>query len=591
MPRLNIGELQVISVDGRPCVALGEETLVIHGEWSQNAGRWRFRLYDLRIPILRRSSWVTLDSPDNLIHGPKSAAIRGQVRAEWENWREIIDGAISEFQDNSQAFFVEEETTEETENLEDEIGEVIELTAEEEDEILEMISREGGIELLLFHLNNLVAGENDNKMLTFVLLLSGKTTDLKMKQMILFSGESGSGKSTLMSLADLFNTKDVGRFTKHALDWSNLTGFEILRLKEFGQMDSEDQGVSTLKFLSADDQGYIVEMPVKNKETGEMITMTKRIDPITVISSTTRTEVDSQYTRRNWPISPDESEEQTERIRLWMIRHGEETDEVNLGLRRETQYARSKRILTALVQRIEVCDCIVPFPKTLTGILKVVDIPNRAVRLRVRGDYKKLMILIKLYGILQQNLLPSVNTPLGKVVFMLPEQALQILRVAITPLTTMLTGADRKTNQLLDAMERHIDYVGGIYSISKELRDLIGASMGIGSHTIRLHLNQLEKLGHLGSEMSGREKIFKLGTSIASIRTKLSIVSSKLENEESLLAQMTAEGLERLNHLCDNDIEGDHPTYMSQIEGVRDIFAGNEIYLPHPLRFPRCIGP
>jgi len=506
--------------------------------------------------------------------------MRSHIKAEWENSREIVDWGIGIFQDNSQAFIVEEETTEETEAPPEEVEAAIALTADEEDEILEMLSSEGGIELLRSNLDNLIAGEEDNKLLAFTLLLSGKATDLKMKQMILFSGESGSGKSTLMSLADLFHTKDVGRFTKHALDWSNLAGYEILRLKEFGMMDSEDQGVSTLKFLSADDQGYIVEMPIKDPETGEMVTMQKRIDPITVISSTIRTEVDSQYTRRNWPISPDESEEQTERVRLWMIHDGEETDEVNLGLRRETSYARSKRLLKVLVQRIEVCDCIVPFPNALTGILKAVDIPNRAVRLRVRGDYKKLMILIKLYGILQQNLLPSVNTPAGKVVFMLPENALQILQVAIAPLTTMLTGSNRKTEALLDAMERFIQYSSGVYLINKELRDTIGSSMGYASDTINRKMKELERLGHLGSEMAGREKIYKLGTSIHSIRAKLSIVRGKLDNPDLLTSQMYAEGLERLYRLCGSESEGGTHAYMSQLERVRYIFAGDEMHTP-----------
>jgi len=568
------------SVDNRPCVALGEETLVLFAEWSQNAAVWRFRLFDLRSPPIRASSWVTIPLPDNLIDHRRAAPIREEVGAEWENWRTIINWAIMVFQDNAMNFIVEEVPTEAATTEEPTPDEPVPLTDDEENEVIEILSTPGGALLLKLHLDNLIAGEDDNKVLTFVLLLSGKSNDFKMKQMILFSGASGAGKSTLMTIADLFHTKDVGRFTKRALDWSNLAGYEVLRLKEFGMMDSEDEGTSTIKFLSADDQGYIVEATIRDEETKKLVTEEKRIDPITVISSTTRAQVGSQYARRNWPISPDESEEQTERVRLWLIRDEEENDEVNLGFRRETSCTRSKRILSAVVQRLEMCDCIIPFTSTLTGILRAVDIPNRSVRLRVRGDYKKLLTLIKLYGIFQQNLLPPVDQPEGRVVFMLPENALEILRVAIAPLTTMLTGADRKTNELLDAMERFIDFGGqGTYPINKELRDTIGNSLGNASHTIRLHFNRLERLGHLGSEMSGREKIFKLGTTVASIRSKLSVITSIMENEALLIAQMYEEGLERLNRLCDNNPVGGVPVYMSQIERVRDIFAR---YTPMP---------
>ena len=581
--QVSINEVQVSSIDHRPCVALGEECLVIYGEWSQNAGKWRFRLSDLRSPPVRASSWITVPLPDSLIDHRRSAAIREQIRAEWDNWREIVDWAIMAFQDNAMNFIEDEETTEEAVTEDTTPEEETTLTDDEEAEVIEILSSPGGALLLKHHLDNLIAGEDDNKVLTFVLLLSGKSNDLKMKQMILFSGEPGSGKSTLMTIADLFQTKDVGRFTKHALDWSNLAGFEILRLKEFGMMDSEDEGTSTIKFLSADDQGYIVEATIRDPETHELVTHQKRLDPITVISSTTRTQIDAQYARRNWPISPDESEEQTERVRLWLIRQEEENDEVNLGFRQETSYTRSKRILTAVVQRLEMCDCIIPFPRTLTSILRAVDIPNRSVRLRVRGDYKKLLTLIKLYGIFQQNILPPVGQPEGRVVFMLPENALEILRVAITPLTTMLTGADRKLNNLLDAMERFIDYQGqGVYPISKELRDTIGNNVGWAPNTMRQYMNRLERLGHFGSEMSGREKIYKLSEPIASIRRKLSVVSAKLDNADSLISQMYEEGLERLNHLCANNPQGGVPLYMSQIERVRDIFARDEVYTPPP---------
>ncbi len=109
-------------------------------------------------------------------------------------------------------------------------------------------------EALKPHLDNILAGEEENKQLLLVLLLSGILEDDKLKQMILVKGESGAGKSTLMRLADAFKTKNVGRFTAHALDYSNLADYQILRLKEIGKMLSVTQIMKSFK------DGYVVHV-------------------------------------------------------------------------------------------------------------------------------------------------------------------------------------------------------------------------------------------------------------------------------------------------------------------------------------------
>lgn len=76
--------------------------------------------------------------------------------------------------------------------------------------------------------------------------------------------------------------------------------------------------------------------------------------------------------------------------------------------------------------------------------------------------------------------------------------------------------------RLLDAMEQSIDFQGeGPYRITKDLRDTMARDVGWAYNTMRMYMNRLEKLGHLGSEMSGREKIFILSKPIDSIRQKL----------------------------------------------------------------------
>jgi len=157
------------------------------------------------------------------------------------------------------------------------------LDAEAEEEAERILSSANVLDELQRHLDNIITGEDSNKRLVFVLLLSGKTDDDTLKQFLLLKGEAAGGKTKLMRLADAFRTKSVGRFTAHALDYSDLWNYQILRLKEIGNMDQEFQGVSTIKFLSADDEGYIVEMPVRGED-GRFSNVEYRIPPITVIT-------------------------------------------------------------------------------------------------------------------------------------------------------------------------------------------------------------------------------------------------------------------------------------------------------------------
>jgi hypothetical protein len=246
---------------------------------------------------------------------------------------------------------------------------------------------------VMYHLNNLIAGEEANKATIFLLLLSAKVEDAKRKQIILVKGEPGAGKTTLMGIADLFNTKKIGRFTAHALDYTDLSHFDVLELQEVGFLDQEDQGVSTLKFLSPDDKGYTVACTVRDKETGKFIAEEHRIPPITLIASTTRVELDPQFERRAWPINPDESEQQTRAVRAFREQQQREENELLLGLRPQTSVMYSQRVLRTLIGSLEACRVVIPGCGALLRTLNT-------DRLRVRGDYTKLLNAIYVGAVL-----------------------------------------------------------------------------------------------------------------------------------------------------------------------------------------------
>jgi energy-coupling factor transporter ATP-binding protein EcfA2 len=86
------------------------------------------------------------------------------------------------------------------------------------------------------HLDVVIVGEDDNKQAIYTLLIGSKFADLDKKQIIILKGTEGGGKTTIAStLTGFFKTKTVGRFTEHALEYSDIKGYEVLYIKELGQ--------------------------------------------------------------------------------------------------------------------------------------------------------------------------------------------------------------------------------------------------------------------------------------------------------------------------------------------------------------------
>lgn len=391
------------------------------------------------------------------------------------------------------------------------------------------------------HLDNLIAGEKNNKLSLFITLLSGKFPDSRMKQMVLIKGTQGAGKSVLMRVADLFKVKDVGRFSEHALDYTELEGYDVLRLKEIGHMDEEKQGTSTIKFLSADDKGYNVEVVVKDKETHRFKTEVHTIPPITVLSSTTRIVLDPQYMRRNWIFNPDESEEQTRTVNAWTARLEREKAELALGARPYTSYDFSEKILKRLVEKLSPCDVIIPFPETITEVL------NTKV-LRTRGDYPKLLAFLKLHAFLAQKRLPKVQKE-GLIVFVTPESALEALKIIQAPLTAMISNLEDRTRRLIQTFKERGFEKGSL--IAKSDRETIAVSLGKAEKTIRSYLGEWETAGYVSSTDT-KPKNFTLLYDLDYIEKKNCNLSAKLESANDLISQMQKEALEWFNRLSEN---------------------------------------
>jgi hypothetical protein len=429
-----------------------------------------------------------------------------------------------------------------------------EVEAEIQSELAKVLEAENQVEALKPHLDRVLVGEDESKIPIFVLLLGSKYQEAEFKQIVLIKATEGSGKSTLIrNLAEGYKVKDVGRFSAHALDYTNLEGYEILSLKELGSMDMEKQGVSTIKFLSSDDRGYNVEVTVRDEDTGKFKTESYRIPCITVISTTTRLILDSQFERRAWIFSMDETPQQTERVARWKAEVEREKAEVLLGRRKITSLNFSQEVIRRFVAQIKPIKIVIPFPYTLSELLGY-DV------LRIRGDIDKLYVFVKFYATLNMRRLTKLKEDVYAVT---PQVCMEALQIAEKPLVGMLSKMDERTHAILSVLKeiKDVEYRTGEdgdqhveelirydvkdSQIDKKVREQIAVKVGKSEQTIRKFFSSLENSGYVSGDQK-KPKTYTLLYDVEEIEDKLIGISAKFKSADILIDKMTKEAQEWL---------------------------------------------
>lgn len=435
-----------------------------------------------------------------------------------------------------------------------------EVEAQIEAEVQQICEADSQLTALNPHLDKMIIGEDSTKQAISVLLLSSKVANSEMKQIILIKATEGSGKSRIMRvLTEGFKVKDVGRFSAHALDFSNLENFEVLRLKELGSMDEEKQGVSTIKFLSSDDQGYTVEITAKNEETGRFTTEQYKIPPITTISSTTRLVLDAQFERRAWLFGMDETETQTKQIAAWKAKMEAQTSEKMLGLRTLTDFEFSSQVYRRFMERFQFQNIIIPFPSSLLSLLGY-DV------LRIRGDMDKLLTFVKLYAQLNLKRLRLIRSG---VYALSPEVAVEAVNLILEPLSGMLSRIDKRAKEVFNALktlvtlkeeeteqtslqtEVEVRYDGKDALIDKTVREKIAVKLGKSEKTIRAFFSQLENSAYVSSD-NKKPKTFTLLYDVSAIERKLSGILAKTQSADLLICEMEKEAQEWFRTVSEN---------------------------------------
>ncbi len=384
------------------------------------------------------------------------------------------------------------------------------------------------------HLDNIIAGEDENKLLVFVLGLTGICEDTSKKTILVALHEAGAGKTWIIrNIASFFYSHTVSHLTKRALNYlgEQLAGRiddegnpvpadqqrakHILFLKELGNIDRENdtQGNASIKMLSVDDGGLTTTYTVRDDDTGRFKTITVHTEPITVFTSSTRTmgEIDDQFVRRYFIFSPDASIKQSFEIERFKVKYLNQLNDIMLGIREQTDMERSRWILKATVELLEErqnAKILVPFYGSIYHILD-------KTKLRIRGDYDKIKLLIEMFGLLNYSNLPtkSIN---GELLFiMTPERTLQILRIARQTLIYMAKETEGRVYELLQILKNmevrppRAEDSGTLIDLKMQFE--IAIKMGGKSRrTILEYFKPLVNMGFVHEEKIEKSKAFRM---------------------------------------------------------------------------------
>lgn len=442
------------------------------------------------------------------------------------------------------------------------------------------------------HLDNIIAGEEENKQLLFTLALSGKSRDLTKKTIICALHQAGAGKTWLLkNIASLYNSHTVSHVSNKALNYlgDQLSGRiddegnivpdelrkpkEILFLKELGNIDKENDtsGNASIKMLSVDDGGLTTTYTVRDDETGRFRTVTVHTDPITVMTSSTRTmgDIDPQFVRRYWVLSPDASAAQTRKIAEFKTIHHNQLNDVRLGFRSYTDMEFSQWVLKCLVEMLEWKSILLPFSRE---VFEILDKSN----IRIRSDFDKILLMIEMFGLLNQRNLPMVTLNGETHYIITPGRVVQILRIAKDTLVFMANETEGRVYDLIEVLKdmelSNGDESGqGATIIDVPMQWKIAERMGgVARGRVLEYFKPLVSLGHIAEEMVGKTKVFRLNTPINRMVEKLT--GYKNLNDVDLLKKLYYSLIEEGNDYFElNGVDFRFEANENEIEGLFEV--------------------
>lgn len=267
-------------------------------------------------------------------------------------------------------------------------------------DVYKVLESKGLMKRIDTYLSEKIVGEEKNRMLLFMLLLTnkfhiieGKEADAKPASVI-FSSMSSSGKSYLSKrVLPLFGTKGedffiFSRMTSSALNYFagiNMNG-KVLFTEELQGLDSTSNqmrvwisegqlNLSTVEKVRQEDGTEVNQLVIKETE-GQPV----------FLSGTAEDSIDEQMNNRSWLLSLDITEAQNKRVLAF-------EDKMAQGRVREN--VKERRIIRDCIKELKNYRFIIPYYD-----YKDLNIPTKDVR--VRRDYQKLKYIICCSALLHQ---------------------------------------------------------------------------------------------------------------------------------------------------------------------------------------------
>ena len=367
---------------------------------------------------------------------------------------------------------------------EDEQDDTYQLTDQERDEALTFLRDPNLIQNLQSSLQTTgIIGETTNTLAAYLACTSRK---LQRPLAVIIQSTSAAGKSTLMeAVLDLFPPE-------HTVRYSSMTGQSLYYL---GQGDlqhkilaiSEQQGAGkisyALKILQTEGQLNIASTG-KNPATGRIETQEYGVEgPVSIILTTTATDLDEELLNRCLLLTVDESQEQTRLIQ----QHQRHSRTLQGILAKET--AHNTRHLMRNIQRlIRPMRIVNPYAEELTFT---------SGSTRTRRDHEKYLTLIDTIALLHQHQRQTITHEAGgRIIEMLlvtREDILTANNIAEHILSNNLHELTPQTRTLLEQakhlVRQKIQNDEEPYLTRKELREKTGWSY----RQVRRHLEHLQQ--------------------------------------------------------------------------------------------------
>lgn len=408
-----------------------------------------------------------------------------------------------------------------------------------------------------FELVSTLMGYNhvgDQKTLQSIFLLSLSANSDKPVNIVV-KGNTSIGKTdavnTVLLLLPSRWVQKIGRMTSNAIWYLPEIGAPILYLQELKTEGNQTQG---LKLSSADDGGFSIAYPVRDPNTGEMVTKTKKLKAKMFVATTTSISIDSELENRTVEFNLVEDENQIRSV----LDFKAQSEQMLLGYKDIFAKSELRNVIQNYVDRL---------PKLPKNVIIKIPYADRLIHNLPHRDPRITRDLDKLYGLIKAIAYFDYTNRLHF------EDNNQILIIAAlhdyelawdlfsTVFRETITGLDPKSIKILKAIEK-LEKGEGQEVTAPKIKDRVNGI--ISTNTIRKFLNRLIELGYvvLNEDLSkGNKSVYNL-TSYSADSTMFNRVehidledlTMKIKNLVPAMFRnsITREGIEKL----EKDLEG-----------------------------------